>query len=143
LKVFTDDISDFLGIFDELNQGAEINLADMDNKKISKYLEKIFKSLGLSQNEKKEWYQDKELIINNPKIVVNSHVTRILEKKNRKQSVSSESESEDQNLAEKHENSDSDDSGSEESIDDIKHKNNNMKQEKEQPKAFLNSRSKK
>lgn len=130
MKVFTDDINDFLNIFDELNQGAEINLADMDNKKISKYLEKIFKSLGLSQNEKKEWYQDKELIINNPKIVVNSHVTRILEKKNRKQSVSSESESEDQNLGEKHENSDSDDSRSQESIDDIKHKNDNMRQEK-------------
>lgn len=80
LKVYKDDINDFLEIFDGLNEGAEIGLGDMENKEVAHLLEKIFKALGLSVNASNEYFLDKELVVNNPKSVVNSHIQRILAK---------------------------------------------------------------
>jgi hypothetical protein len=80
LKVYKDDINDFLEIFDGLNEGAEIGLGDMENKEVANLLEKIFKALGLSVNASNEYFLDKELVVNNPKSVVNSHIQRILAK---------------------------------------------------------------
>lgn len=80
LKVYKDDINDFLEIFDGLNEGAEIGLSDMENKEVANLIEKIFKTLGLSVNASNEYFLDKGLVVNNPKSVVNSHIQRILAK---------------------------------------------------------------
>jgi len=47
LKIYEDDIQDVRGIFASLDEGEEIEIQDIENPKIRKYLEKIFGYLKL------------------------------------------------------------------------------------------------
>lgn len=51
LKIFQDDINDFLNLFHNIDQGYAVDTKDIENKEIAAYLEKIFKFLKLKKKE--------------------------------------------------------------------------------------------
>lgn len=62
MKVFQDDLEDFYQIFSNLDQGGSIDISEIDNPKIQKYLKKIFKYLRL-QKDSTDYKKD---LIKNP-----------------------------------------------------------------------------
>ncbi|KRX01499.1 hypothetical protein PPERSA_01402 [Pseudocohnilembus persalinus] len=64
VKICTDDISDFLDIFQSLEEGEEIDISEMENEKVKKCLMKIFKVLKL-HNAKKVFTKGKKCKVEN------------------------------------------------------------------------------
>ncbi|EAR99111.1 hypothetical protein TTHERM_00388520 (macronuclear) [Tetrahymena thermophila SB210] len=57
LKIYEDDIEDFKSIFTSLDEGEEIEIQDIENPKIRKYLAKIFKYLKIKQKSGKPGFR--------------------------------------------------------------------------------------
>ncbi|KAL4460375.1 hypothetical protein ABPG74_000126 [Tetrahymena malaccensis] len=57
LKIYEDDIEDFKSIFSSLDEGEEIEIQDIENPKIRKYLAKIFKYLKVKQKSGKPGFR--------------------------------------------------------------------------------------
>jgi hypothetical protein len=57
LRVCGDDISEVGGVFDALDNGAEIGLKEMENEKLAKILKKIFKLFELKKNTEKQYFK--------------------------------------------------------------------------------------
>ena len=131
LKVYDEDINEFLDIFEGLDTGAEISIEGMENQNVSSCLKKIFKELGQSLNDNKEWYVDKEKIVQNLKVVVKTMMTRIMEEKRDKQEAKKNKER--GKKCEKSESSESEDDDDNDEDDD----DNSIDNELDLPKKSL------
>ena len=70
--IYQDNLDDFYDIFITLDKNGEIDIAEVENKKIQKYLKKIFKALPLTK--KKLVFKKKE----NASLVLKAFVEEIL-----------------------------------------------------------------
>jgi len=94
LNLFADDLDNFYGIFEMLDQGESVNISGLENAKIQRKLQKIFKYLRLKKTEEGEFM--KNLTIHN--FNLKAKIKELVEQSFFHESSSSESsESENEN----------------------------------------------